>query len=200
MEQISCLLLISMTNTTQKAGRILLSGCTTSVNFPLWVLVQDGLHVAPFNKHRLRYGILQQRSMDVTSWYEWFRLILIQRDNRLFNNKYVPEYVELDKDFISNSTPPELWSGNIRVREILDVMWDDFKSIKDTNEYVIGLLNSPEYWDKDLHCEGFRQVHICDYTHEVEAFIPPIFHVITVEEKPIDVKKIRQRISHSLEQ
>lgn len=186
-----------MTNTTEKTGKILLSGCTRSVNFPLWVLIQDGLQVAPFNKHRPRYGILQQRSMDAVSWYEWFRLILIRSDNRLVNDKNVPEYKGLDINFIRESTPVQLWNGDAKVKEILEVMWDDFKSVL-ANQYVDELLTLPEHWDKDLRGKGFRQVHICDYPHEVEAFIPPIFHIVTVEEKPIDVERIRQRIDRSL--
>ncbi len=188
-----------MTNTTEKAGRILLSGCTRSVNFPLWVLIQDGLHAPPFDKHHPRYGILQQRSMDAVSWYKWFRLILIRRDNRIANDEYVPEYEGLDINFIRESAPPQLWNGDAKVKEILEVMWDDFKSVK-ANQYVDELLTLPKHWDKDLHGKGFRQVHICDYPYEVEVFIPPIFHIITVEEKPIDVEEIRQRISRSLEQ
>lgn len=187
-----------MTNTTEETcGRILLSGCTRSINFPLWVLIQDGLHAPPFDKHRSRYGILQQHSMNAVSWHEWFRLTLIRCDNRLANNKYIPEYKNLDIDFIRDSTPTQLWNGNAKVKEILEVMWNDFKSVK-ANQYVDELLTLPEHWDKDLHSRGFRQVHICDYPHEIEVFIPPIFHIITAENEPIDIERIKQRISRSL--
>lgn len=189
-----------MTNTTEDIDRILIGGCSKSLNFPLWVLIQDGLQVAPFNKHRSRYGILQKRSMDAASWYEWFRLLVIRCDNRIVNKEYVPEYKGLDMNHIRNCTPPQLWNGDIRVKEILDIMWDDFKSTVEQNKYVDELLSSPERWDKDLHGKGFRQVFICDYPYEIEVFIPPIFHIVTVREKPIDVEIIRQRISRSLEQ
>ncbi len=56
---------------------------TTSIEFALWVLLQDGLHVPSFGKHTGGNQLLQSLGMTPASWYEWLELILIKRDNRL---------------------------------------------------------------------------------------------------------------------
>lgn len=59
------------------------SGC---LDFALWILVQDGLQVPPFDKHTGGNRILQSLGMTRESWYSWFQRILIQHDSRLLGH------------------------------------------------------------------------------------------------------------------
>ncbi|MBD2491994.1 hypothetical protein [Aulosira sp. FACHB-615] len=59
-------------------------GSSSLIDFAVWVLLIDGLHVHPFDKHSGGNQILQNQGMNIKSWYDWLKLILIAHDNRLF--------------------------------------------------------------------------------------------------------------------
>ncbi|MFB2771929.1 hypothetical protein ACE1AT_21970 [Pelatocladus sp. BLCC-F211] len=58
-------------------------GNSSQIDFAFWILLQDGLHVPPFDKHTGGNLCLQQHAMDAQSWYNWLQLLLIGHDNRL---------------------------------------------------------------------------------------------------------------------
>lgn len=61
-------------------------GSSSYIDFALWILVQDGLQVAPFDKHTGGNQILQSLGMTQESWYGWLRLLLIHHDSRLISH------------------------------------------------------------------------------------------------------------------
>lgn len=72
-----------MTNATETEGHVRVTDGTTSIEFALWVLIKDGLHAPPFDKHPAKNGILQQYGMDASNWNQWLKLIAIGSDDRL---------------------------------------------------------------------------------------------------------------------
>lgn len=58
-------------------------GSSSLIDFAFWVLIKDGLHVHPFDKHTLGNQELQKCGMNVQSWLNWLKLILVRHDNRL---------------------------------------------------------------------------------------------------------------------
>lgn len=64
-------------------GHVVVNSGVIEPNFAIWLLIQDGLHTPPFDKHQLKRGILQQNGMDADSWNQWLKLIIISNDNRL---------------------------------------------------------------------------------------------------------------------
>lgn len=57
-------------------------GSSSLIDFAFWLLVKDGLHVPPFDKHTLGNQELQNLGMNAQSWLNWLKLILIRHDNR----------------------------------------------------------------------------------------------------------------------
>lgn len=49
------------------------------VDFPVWVLKQCGLKIAPFNSHGLGFERLRALGIDSAAWELWFRKILISQ-------------------------------------------------------------------------------------------------------------------------
>lgn len=56
---------------------------SNAIDFPFWILLQDGLHAPPFDKHTGGNQNLQSLGMTTESWYKWLNLILIYHDARL---------------------------------------------------------------------------------------------------------------------
>lgn len=55
----------------------------TMVDFCIWVLEVDGLHVPPFNRHPDGNGILRAKGMEPESWRAWMTKIVLLLDQRL---------------------------------------------------------------------------------------------------------------------
>lgn len=53
------------------------------VDFCLWILIQDGLKVQPFDKHGEGTRVLQQYGFNEDSWKSWIRRVTVPWDSRL---------------------------------------------------------------------------------------------------------------------
>lgn len=58
-------------------------GSSEQIDFALWVLLQDGLRVAPFDKHAGGNEVLQSLGMTAENWYSWLKLMMVRHDGRL---------------------------------------------------------------------------------------------------------------------
>lgn len=74
---------MAISNNLTTTGHIRI-GSSSSIDFAFWVLLVDGLHVHPFDKHSGGNRILQNQGLNAQLWHDWLRLILIHHDNRLF--------------------------------------------------------------------------------------------------------------------
>lgn len=55
------------------------------INFCVWVLKWDGLHIPPFEAHSEGTKILQQAGLTAQSWFEWFNRVVMTQDKRLLS-------------------------------------------------------------------------------------------------------------------
>ncbi len=76
------------------------------LSFSVAVLVEDGLRVAPFDRHPDGSAQLRAIGLDRSGWLAWFHAIIAQ-----------PRRLRLDMD------PSILWVGNQEVRERLHDLW-----------------------------------------------------------------------------
>lgn len=53
------------------------------INFCVWILKWDGLHVPPFESHPEGTKRLCQAGLDAQSWLEWFNRVIMTQDKRL---------------------------------------------------------------------------------------------------------------------
>lgn len=75
---------------TEETGCLRIS-TSYDIDFPVWILLQDGLHVPPFDKHSGGNKVFQNLGMVPQSWYEWVKLIPINHDVRLYYDKEINE-------------------------------------------------------------------------------------------------------------
>ncbi len=116
---------------------------TTSrpVAFCVWALLQDGLHVRPFDTHPNGNERLRQAGMDAAGWVRWFEIVVnqeVEEEERLrlggdlepamFYESDPPTIAEQlqMKEALRVRTPPALWNGSTQVGEMLDDLWVDY--------------------------------------------------------------------------
>jgi hypothetical protein len=123
------------------------------VEFCVWALVQDGLHVRPFDIHSSGHGRLRKAGMDAAGWMVWFEAVVnrdVEDQERLrlgldlrgvearpsglppalfyeFDPPTIAEQLEM-KEALRARTPPALWKGSVQVGELLDGLWEDYSS------------------------------------------------------------------------
>ncbi|MDZ8104707.1 MAG: hypothetical protein RM338_03665 [Nostoc sp. DedQUE12a] len=234
-------------------------GTSRSIDFPFWVLLEDGLHVPAFDKHSGGNKILQSLGMTQESWYEWLKLILISHDNRLcwhvrdinaqvqenvqsfkkmigivseahsidYNAVYgqqlydsqsqhyskllidqergyqeaLTDYQGLDINLLRESDTPQLYQDNDKVRERLALLWYEYKSNKYSNEFLESAISTPIMWDvlENPPTNQHREIYLVDYPHEVEIFIPPIFAIVTVPNRPVERSDLDRRMFYIIQ-
>ena len=229
-------------------------GSSHYIEFALWILVQDGLQVSPFDKHTGGHKVLQSLGMTPIHWNDWLRRLVIKHDNRLgwhvpdinaqveknvesfkkmigmvsqahgidYNAIYgqhlyesqseddltslieqeqgyqqaLIDYEGLDINWIKDSEPPHLYLGNQQVKERLIELWDEYNSSSHLNEFINSTLLIPKIWDVQANppTDKYREMFLVDYPFEVEVFIPPIFAIVTVPNRPLDQAHLEQRM------
>lgn len=98
-------------------------GTSPDIDFAVWILLQDGLHVPPFDKHSGGNKVFQNLGMTPQQWYKWVKLITVNYDTRLqyygkeINDVEVEEAVKLRLTSIiravkSMGVDPEVYGGN----------------------------------------------------------------------------------------
>ncbi|YAF99166.1 MAG: hypothetical protein AB3A66_27210 (plasmid) [Nodularia sp. CChRGM 3473] len=59
------------------------TSCNSNIDFCVWILLNSGLQIPPFNHHSSDNQPLQQVSLDAASWYTWLSLVVATQDERL---------------------------------------------------------------------------------------------------------------------
>jgi hypothetical protein len=134
-----------------------------SVEFCVWALIQDGLHLRPFDIHPNGDERLRQAGMDAAGWTQWFKTV-VNRDVdfherlRLGGDLEPMSFYESDpptvaeqlrmKEALWAKTPPALWKGSRQVGELLDGLWDDYSS------RPVLRRNRPPRWPRDREDPG----------------------------------------------
>jgi hypothetical protein len=143
------------------------------IDFCIWVLQQDGLHVAPFSFHSGRNQLLQAAGLNADTWRSWCAKVLATKDQRLggttdpqvqqmkieeqiasletlasFSNRTLDlaairrsleksmewqarqyeEALEHLGQYSRESTPPEVWSGEPKIGQMLGELWQEYLS------------------------------------------------------------------------
>ncbi|MBE9209469.1 hypothetical protein IQ244_23820 [Nostoc sp. LEGE 06077] len=225
-------------------------GSSSLIDFAVWVLLVDGLHVPPFDKHGEGNRILQSQGLNAKLWHDWLRLILIHHDNRLewhvpniheateenvksfqnvlelnnqihnviCNEEWLSEqqryyleqltqqensyqealfdYSGLDISLVKESTPPQLWTGNKAIPEILTRLWNEYHPLKYSNQFLSDILLKPSLGQVELNppTNNYREIYLVDYPYEVEIFVQPIFCIVSVPNLPINQSQLESRI------
>jgi hypothetical protein len=111
------------------------------------------------------------------------------------------DYQGLDLNFIQENNPPQLWTREKQLQEILTRLWDEYQTLKYSNSFINDILQTPRLWSIESNppTNKYREIYLVDYPYEVEMFVAPIFCIISVPNIAIDEKKLELRIANILD-
>jgi hypothetical protein len=171
-----------------------------SVEFCVWVLLQDGLRVRPFDIHPDGDGRLRQLGMDAVSWARWFESV-VNRDVgdqerlRVGGDLEPMPFYESDpptiadqlemKEALRANTPPALWTESAQVGDLLDGLWDDYSS------RPVLRRNRRARWDREGEEPGTAQQHneLYGSLRELGSGLPSL-HCYPVAYPALDVREV----------
>ncbi|HEV2027026.1 MAG TPA: hypothetical protein VGS16_00665 [Candidatus Dormibacteraeota bacterium] len=156
-----------------------------SIEFCVWTLIQDGLHVHPFDMHTNGNGELRRAGLDAARWTGWFEKVVHaevegQEKFRFAHGHESAFFYESDPPTIAEQlemqqslqakTPPGLWRASKQVGELLGSLWADY-SYKP-------VLRRRRQFDP-LHAElpGTASQHsqLYDSMHEIGSSLPSVY-------------------------
>lgn len=156
-----------------------------SIEFCVWALVQDGLHVHPFDLHPSGDDQLRRAGLNAARWTGWFENVVAvevegqekfrsahDHESALFYASDPPtiaEQLEMQQS-LQAKTPPGLWRGSKRVGELLGSLWTDYS--------YQPVLRRSRHFDP-LHGElpGTASQHrqLYDSMHEIGSTLPGVY-------------------------
>ena len=140
-----------------------------TVDFAIWILKQDGLHVPPFNQHPTILGnrLVTKLGLSKEQWERWFYKLVVVSTQQ-------PVFVEPD--------PIPHFSGSQEVATQLAECWELYKPISGSRSTCAQLIADPSrsemraMW-KAVHSAAHDippvNVLLSAYPYYVELAIPP---------------------------
>ncbi len=107
------------------------------IDFCVWVLEVDGLHVPPFDQHPDGDGSLRAVGLDGEKWQSWLiRVVDLQYQQNQALKQGSPKDPLSPSDwrprFIPEALEPALaWTGSADVRERLATLWEQYQPLAD---------------------------------------------------------------------
>jgi hypothetical protein len=101
-----------------------------SVDFAIWVLERDGLHVPPFTAYPSLLGnnLLTDAGLTPAGWQDWFGAVLNAAQTRSYS-------------FTAIANPWQFYQADSRTREVLKTLWQFYLPVSNvrksaTNEFT----------------------------------------------------------------
>lgn len=140
-------------------------GFDTSIDFCIWVLEVDGLHVPPFDQHPEGNRILQDKGLNADSWRQWLATVVMLQEPILMQYAFYP-------------------NPSLLIEERLNGFnWMYLESQK-----------YPEWSNQQIDLSAIRsslESHLSIYEHQYQAVIEQLSHIsgnpIDYIDKPFDV-------------
>src|SRR5690242_7353003 len=124
-------------------------GVDSKIDFCIWALQQDGLHIPPFEYHPDGDGSLRAAGLNSTGWLQWLYAIVdqcnqfdaamradrasLQAWQKNMDKKTLLQALQASQEKnlqrvrgLPRVDPPGLWSGSLSVRERLQELWDQY--------------------------------------------------------------------------
>jgi hypothetical protein len=92
------------------------------LNFCVWILIQDGLKIPPFDSHLEGSRELQNLGLNSENWWVWFKRILISLDQRIYwHIENISDRVENQQSSFSiMRTEAKMFNPNLLSKDIPD--------------------------------------------------------------------------------
>lgn len=181
------------------------------VDFCIWTLQIDGLHVPPFDQHPDGDSSLRAAGLTGEDWQAWLLQVLHQQDEF---NQSLQQRAPADplKDLSSRRLPeprysPFAWSGGDAVGERLVELWEQYGPVSNQRkrqepEFARGLR-------KEEHKSGTRlydelrpyqrrlpplSIYLVAYEHPLDYLVPPATLLMTLQEGQPEPEVFRERV------
>lgn len=185
------------------------------VDFCIWILQVDGLHIPPFDQHPDGDGSLRAAGLTGEDWQAWLLQALHQQDEfKQSLQQHVPGGDPLHplKDLSSRRLPeprypPSAWSGRDAVRERLVELWEQYGPVSNQRKrqepaFARALRKEEHQSGKRLYDE-LRPYHtripplsiyLVAYEQPLDYLVPPAALLMTLQEGQPEPEEFRERV------
>jgi len=94
-----------------------------ALNFCVWVLLVDGLHAPPFDRHTAHDGRLRAAGLDPTAWRAWLEAVLDAQAQLATATPRPPAPTLVHRALDA----PDLWTGAPAVTDALRALWTPYQ-------------------------------------------------------------------------
>ncbi|GCF07526.1 hypothetical protein [Dictyobacter arantiisoli] len=145
------------------------SGFNAAIDFCIWILEIDGIHIPPFDLHPEGNGSLRAKGLDTNNWRAWFARVVTSQDQR--------------------QSPATLWMSGSEMREALEKLWEAYLLLSDQRgswDEKIGMKQNtvwPNLWNdlKPYHTSlDALTIHLVNYSKEMVEVFPPTSVVLSI--------------------
>lgn len=183
------------------------------IDFCIWILEVDGLHVPPFDQHPDGDGSLRAVGLDGEGWQSWLvRVVDLQSQQnqafqRLPNNRPVTPLDWKGVLIPEAREPVTAWKGNTAVGERLAILWKQYQPLADERKKAehklsrkrqqLGVEQKINLWQdlKPYHARiptlGIYMVH---YVQPLNYLIPPVTVLMTFSDRQPDLAGFREQL------
>ncbi len=153
------------------------------IDFCIWVLESDGLHVSPFDLHQDGDGKLRARGLDAVSWRSWVKnIVSLEQETRIAEL----QGRDADEFFFKFTHPSSVWQGEPAIEDLLTELWLRYLSVSGLREEHANFTKSlngleeanvlGKVW-RDLKPYHKRisgiHIYLVDYSWAVQDILPP---------------------------
>jgi hypothetical protein len=133
------------------------------------------------------------------SQYQFYSQLLTEQEQGY--QEAIADYQGIDLNFSKENKPPQLWQDSSTLSEILMKKWNDYQIVKYSNQAISDFFNKPNFSrvQSNPTTHKYREIYLVDYPYEVEVFIPPIFAIVTLPNRPVDEAQLESRIFHIIQ-
>ena len=189
-------------------------GFNMMVDFCIWVLETDGLHVTPFDQHPAGDSSLRTVGLDADSWLSWLvHVVNLQyQQDQAFQQQVHKGPLTSPEDWKSvlipaAQHPSDAWIGNDAVKNRLAELWKLYGPI--SNERKHHVMQLSRKWRR-VETSGSKRlydelkpyhtliptliIHQVSYAQPVDLLIPPLSAIMTTTKSQPDAAEFRERV------
>ncbi|MBO0789669.1 MAG: hypothetical protein J2P36_01795 [Ktedonobacteraceae bacterium] len=180
---------------------------SVAVNFGVWVLEKEGLHVPPFDVHARGNGFLDRAGFQKEQWQEWIAHIVNRQEQFHSALLQSPSQGIVVPPF-SSSDPSTSWPGNERTRGRLQALWQQYLPQAGKQKKRVRMLAQQlqgfdqQLWN-DLQVYQTRLpsliFYLIEYRQSVIYPVPPHSLVVSLVNGSLEVKDLCRRIGQQVE-
>lgn len=178
------------------------------VSFCVWILPEDGMHVAPFTLHAAGHGELQHAGLTPAGWQTWLRNVVaaeaVLREALESSHETFPKAVASH----IHQDPSAFWEGPSAVAALLTEMWnkhrpqwDRWTSNQADYDVQIRLsLAQAALWDALAPVRArlpTLHVFLTEYPYDISYLVPPVTVILGLEGGVFDGERFRAAVLQS---